>query len=71
MDYVAVSSSNIAAVAYDEGGRILGVRFINGREYHYRGVPQSVYRGLLIAASKGSYFDAFVKRAGYGYSRVC
>jgi hypothetical protein len=53
MNYVAVSSSNIAAIAYDHEGRVLGVQFLNGREYRYHGVAPSVYRGFLGAGSKG------------------
>jgi hypothetical protein len=70
MNYVSVSSSNIAAIAYDENGAILGVRFTNGGEYRYRRVPGSVYQGFLRAGSKGHYFDQFVRKAGYPYSRV-
>lgn len=70
MKYVPVVSSNLSAIAYDETGKILGVRFTHGGEYRYRGVPLSVFQGLLGAASKGRYFDAFVKKAGYAYSRV-
>jgi len=69
MDYVAVASSNLEAVAYDEMRRILGVRFRNGREYWYHGASSTVYRGLLSAGSKGRYFDAFVKPV-YGCTRV-
>lgn len=70
MDYVNVSSSNVAAVGYDEETSTLGVKFLNGSEYHYSGVPKSVYEGLLSAASVGGYFDQNVKKAGYGYVRV-
>jgi hypothetical protein len=61
MNYVAVSSSNVAAIAYDEVRQILGVRFHTGREYWYHRVPSSVYLNFLRAASKGSYLAAFVK----------
>jgi len=70
MNYVNVLSSNIAAIAYDEYGRVLGVRFTNGGEYRYRNVPQSVYQRFLNAPSKGTYFDLCVKKSGYVYSRV-
>lgn len=40
MNYVAVSSSNIAAIGYDEVRQILGVRFRIGREYWYQRIPQ-------------------------------
>lgn len=69
MDYVAVNSSNIAAIAYDGAGRVLGVQFLNGREYRYHGVAPSVYQGFLGAGSKGGYFNDFVKDA-YACTRV-
>jgi hypothetical protein len=69
MDYVAVSSSNIAAIAYDDAGRVLGVEFLNGREYRYHGVGRSVYQGFLGAGSKGGYFNDFVKET-YACTRV-
>jgi hypothetical protein len=61
MNYVAVSSSNVAAIAYDEVRQILGVRFHTGREYWYHRVPGSVYLNFLRAGSKGSYLATFVK----------
>lgn len=61
MNYVAVSSSNIAAIAYDDVGRVLGVQFLNGREYWYHGVARAVYQAFLGAGSKGTYFNDFVK----------
>ncbi|HEX2202513.1 MAG TPA: KTSC domain-containing protein [Longimicrobium sp.] len=63
-------SSTIEAVAYDEAGAVLGVRFRNGREYRYRRVPRSVFQALLGAPSKGGYFGAHIRHAGYAYSRV-
>jgi hypothetical protein len=69
MDYVAVRSSNIAAIAYDDEGRVLGVRFLNGRDYRYHRVGRPVYLGFLGAGSKGGYFNDFVKEA-YACTRV-
>jgi hypothetical protein len=69
MQYVSVISSNIAAIAYDEAGRVLGVQFRNGREYRYHGVPSTVYRNLLSAGSKGTYFGTFVRNV-YACVRV-
>jgi hypothetical protein len=33
-------------------------------------VPQHCYEGLMSASSKGSYFDAYIKKAGYRYRKV-
>lgn len=70
MNYVKVSSSNVDAVAYDEGTKTLGVRFKGGGEYHYFSVPESVYSGLISASSVGQYFDRYVKRARYRCQQV-
>jgi KTSC domain len=70
MNYVSVSSSNIAAVAYEPETSTLGIRFHHGGEYHYLGVPEEIFVGLQSASSVGSYFDQYVKKAGYSYSKV-
>jgi hypothetical protein len=70
MDYFAVSSSNVAAVGYQSETNTLGVRFLDGSEYHYFGVPEDVFEGLRSASSVGSYLNQYVKKAGYSYSKV-
>ncbi len=70
MDYVTVSSSSVAAVGYESETSTLGVRFLDGREYHYFGVPEDIFVGLQSASSVGSYFNQYVKNAGYAYSKV-
>jgi lysyl-tRNA synthetase class 2 len=70
MNYVSVESSTLDAVAYDEASSTLGVRFKNGGEYEYSGVPESVYRGILAAPSAGKYFQTHVKNARYRFRQV-
>lgn len=70
MQRTRVSSSNLASVGYDPATKTLEVEFLNGSIYQYFNVPEAVYRGLMAAASHGSYFDANVKKAGYRYHRV-
>ena len=70
MEFIPVSSSNVAAVGYDPESATLGVRFNNGAEYHYFNVGTEVYQGLISASSVGGFLDAFVKKAGYQYARV-
>lgn len=53
MEMVNVTSSNIAAVGYE--AETLTVRFRNGGEYRYSGVPVEVYAALMAAESKGGY----------------
>jgi len=69
MNYQPVSSSNLRAVAYDSFTQTLGIIFKGNTEYHYYGVPQSVYLGLMRASSHGSYHAAHIKDV-YRYRRV-
>ena len=64
-----VTSSNIRAVGYDPGSETLEIEFHSGGVYRYSGVPESVYRGLMQAASHGSYFHAHI-RERYSYRSV-
>jgi hypothetical protein len=52
----AVTSSNIAAVGYDESSRTLRVQFTSGRTYDYADVPPGLAVELLSALSIGSFF---------------
>lgn len=65
----SVSSSNVAAVGYDESSEILQVTFNNGTTYQYFDVPERLYEGLLHAGSVGGYLAAQIK-GSYRYSRV-
>ncbi len=69
MDRQRVTSSNIFAVGYDASDGTLEVEFHDGSIYQYSAVPSSVYRGLLDATSKGSYFHAHI-RTTYPYRRL-
>jgi len=51
-----VDSSMMTEVTYDKAARELVITFTSGKTYVYFGVPAAVYRDLLKAASKGSYF---------------
>lgn len=70
MEYETVSSSSVGAVGYDVSTNTLGVRFLNGSEYHYFGVPQGLFDGLRSASSVGRFLDQFIKKAGFQYARV-
>lgn len=60
MTYVKLESTNLKEVAWSD--ETLFVRFHNGREYSYSGVPYEVFSGLLLAPSAGKYFNAEVKQ---------
>lgn len=70
MHRTLVHSSSLRSIGYDPATHTLEVEFLASGVYHYHGVPQSVYDGLLSASSHGSYFDTHVKRAGYAYTKV-
>ena len=67
MNMIPVVSSNIYAVGYD--GSTLRIQFHSGGIYDYSGVPESVYNGLMNAASKGSYHAAHIKNV-YPYRKI-
>lgn len=64
-----VASSNLASVGYEADTRTLEVEFTDGSIYQYFEVPESVYSGLIRAASKGGYMHANV-RDRYRYRRL-
>ncbi len=70
MGYQRVSSSTLAAIAYERSTLTLGVRFERGYEYLYFSVPENVYLELRSADSKGRYFNARIRNAGYTFQRV-
>ncbi|HCR3555360.1 TPA: KTSC domain-containing protein [Morganella morganii] len=70
MNRVSVSSSNLRSVGYDPATNTLEVEFHHGGIYQYSGVPPHIHSGLMNASSKGQYFDAHIKKAGYPYRKV-
>lgn len=69
MEMVSVSSSNIAAVGYDDEERKLAVEFNSGSVYHYDNVSRDTFEALRDAPSVGKYFHANI-RDQYDYTRV-
>lgn len=63
MNMIPVSSSNLAAVGYDEKSKTLFITFHKSGTYAYDNVPESVYRGLMAAGSKGQYHKAYIKHS--------
>jgi hypothetical protein len=69
VEMINVSSSNVAAIGYDEANQILYVRFTNNTLYTYKGVPAGEFDGLQNASSVGSYLHRNIKNL-YPYERV-
>jgi hypothetical protein len=70
IETVPVQSSNLAEVGYDPELSILEVRFLKSGVYQYFGVPQYLYEQLLAAPSKGTFFNEYIRKAGYPYQRI-
>lgn len=79
LDWVDVTSSNVARVAYQPEFRRLWITFDpeNGsgpRTYRYEDVPAEEYRFLLAAESKGKYVHRSIRANGtdskYAYYEV-
>jgi len=62
-------SVSIRAIRYDAKRRRLVVRFIDGDEYAYVGVPGEVHRSFAQAESKGRFFAEEV-RGKYPYNKL-
>ncbi|KAA6406021.1 KTSC domain-containing protein [Candidatus Tokpelaia sp.] len=59
MDRYPINSGHIVSIGYENG--ILEVKFKDARIYQYRGVPEHVYRELMLASSKGAYLNKCIK----------
>lgn len=64
-----VESSNLERVGYDRRTQTLRVVFHGGRVYDYVPVPETEYRALLEAESKGKFLNARIKPM-YGFRNV-
>jgi hypothetical protein len=56
MERKKVNSSNIRAIGYDSGGRLLEVEFSNGSVMQFSNVSSELHRRLMNAPSIGSFF---------------
>lgn len=61
MELTPVTSSNVAAVGYDDETKTLQVQFKGGETYNYFGVPQELYDNLLNAESVGGFLNTYIK----------
>ncbi len=59
--HAEVSSSAIVSVGYSKRLHALEIAFRNGAIYRYFDVPVQIYRELLTAPSKASYYDANIR----------
>jgi hypothetical protein len=57
MQRTPVRSQTIVALGYDDEEKILEIEFRRRGTYQYLNVPDFLYRGLMLAESKGSFFN--------------
>jgi KTSC domain len=57
----AVDSTTLATSAYDAAHQTLWLEFRSGAVYVYFSVPSEVYQALLLADSKGAYFNRHIR----------
>jgi hypothetical protein len=69
MEMTPVSSTNLAAVGYDESTHTLRVEFRHGGVYDYFDVPEPEYESLMRASSHGQYL-AYNIKGRYRYAKV-
>ena len=58
---ISVDSSTLRNVAYDDDKKALFLTFTSGSLYEYADVPPGVVQELLLAPSKGRYFNEHIK----------
>jgi hypothetical protein len=61
MKRVAIISKALAKVGYDEASQTLEITFKDGRVYEFEDVPAKVHFELMTSASKGSYFQDYIR----------
>lgn len=61
LEWVDLDSSVLAAVAYPEEEQLLFAEFNTGEVYLYFDVPREEFLNLLIADSKGRYFNPRIR----------
>lgn len=62
-----VTSSNIAALSFDETSNTMQVKFKNGGVYEYANITKVFFNSLLNAESVGSTFSTLVKKYPQSY----
>jgi hypothetical protein len=58
---VFLRSSNVNSASYDPATSTLTIEFNSARVYAYSAVPQTIYAGLMRAASAGRYHHQWIK----------
>jgi hypothetical protein len=63
-------SSCLNLIGWELATLTLGVAFDFRGTYIYFEVPESVHDAFISASSKGKFFDASIRHAGYSYQKI-
>jgi hypothetical protein len=69
MARVDLKSTSLNAATYQDQSAFLELEFRSGAIYRYGGVPAQTYQELLLAESKGRYFNQHV-RGRFTYVKI-
>jgi len=58
---IAVDSSALATLAFDDASNVLQVEFLDRTVYQYFAVPRRTYEELRRAESKGAHFNRHIR----------
>ena len=61
MKMIVIKSNAIEAVGYDSQTLEMKIRCKHGSTYDFCGVPAHIFRGLLDAASPGTYYNTHIR----------
>ncbi|MFA5257662.1 MAG: KTSC domain-containing protein [Opitutales bacterium] len=70
MERRQIISTYFNSVGYDPATRTLEVEFLQGDIYQYYDISEFIYRGLMSAHSRGSFFYSNIKGAGFNFSKI-
>jgi hypothetical protein len=69
MDREPVASGTLRSVGYDAATQTLEAEFQDGGIFRYAAVPEFLYQGLMLAKSKGAFFNTRIL-GRYEFERV-
>jgi len=69
MSTINLNSTSITAAVYLDKQAVLEVEFRSGAVYCYFDVPAATYKTLLLAESKGAYFNHYIRNR-FAYAKI-
>jgi len=65
-----VVSSTLKSVGYDAATHTLEVELIQGDVFDYYEVPEDLYRTFMNTESRGSFYFANIRDAGFNFDKI-